>query len=729
MSTEKESSARISVATKAIEKDYGHVIKWLGDAAKEEREYIPTGCIGLDNAVGRGGFERGLIVEVYGHEGAGKSFLGYSTMLEACKQGHKCAIVDAENSLDTGLLIKVGLPPDKVVVADGAPTGEANLNIAQTLMETGEFAVVMIDSVAALVPEARMEAAYDQQSIGLHARLLSAGIQKILPVVKRTNTLLIFINQIRNKIGSYGCFHYDTLVNFTDGRSLPIGKIVEEKIQGNVWTMDVTTGQIINKPIVGWHDNGKISKDEQFLHIETSSINGKGRFGFTCTPDHKVLTNKGWMKAKELSLEDSLVSKYSNTLNGTYGKFMKGIFVGDSHISVRHKNTGSLRLQDNENLEYLKWKLDKLQPFIDFKQIKVSRGYRYCSPYSYEFSKIKKMLGNRNPLFMLEDYSDIAMAVWIMDDGNLDLNSGHCRYTLSVKRFKNNKEMLEQITNKLEELGFPCTSYLKQGTIIFDKVASLKIASHICSYIPESMQYKLPEQFRGKYVDFYLSNSEKIKADLVKITEIRNASSRQMRNKRKFDISIEETHNYMVGGFNNGVVVHNSPETTTGGKALPFYAAYRIEVRGGQSKSSKLLDPGTGEVYGHRTTFKVVKNKRAAPWKEAEVDLIYGLGYDTQGELVDLAIDMGVIDKGGAWLSYGDIKWQGRDRAKLAIMSDPSLKKELEIKLRNLISGNVPDETSSEEKESVQTEETESKKSNDKPPSKRSTRKSKTSIS
>lgn len=347
MTSNKESMGRINIATKAIEKDYGHVIKWLDESAEETREHISSGCMGLDNAVGRGGFERGLILEIFGPEGAGKSFLGYSTMLEACKQGYKCAIVDAENSLDPSLLVQIGLPPKQVLVVDGAPTGEANLSIAQSLMETGEFAVVMIDSVAALVPEARTEADYDQASIGLHARLLSAGIQKILPVVKKTNTLLIFINQIRNKIGAYG-----------------------------------------------------------------------------------------------------------------------------------------------------------------------------------------------------------------------------------------------------------------------------------------------------------------------------------------------------------------NPETTTGGKALPFYAAYRVEVRGGQSKASKLLDPGTGELYGHRTTFKVVKNKRAAPFRQAEVDLIYGLGYDTDGELLDLGIDMGLVEKASSWFNYGEHKWQGKEKAKLALQKDSELKSSLDAQLRRIISGEVAEalvETKAEE--------------------------------
>jgi len=190
----------LKVVQNAIEKEYGPVIKWLGEAADFDPEIIPTGCIGLDNALGTGGLERGLIAEFFGPEASGKSFLAYSVIKEACKLGHKCAIIDAEHTLDAKLLIKIGLPPDQVQLVDGAPTGEQNLSIAQKLMETGEFAVVLIDSVAALLPDARADADFDQQFMGLHARLMSAGLQKLAPVVKKTNTLLIFVNQIRFRL-------------------------------------------------------------------------------------------------------------------------------------------------------------------------------------------------------------------------------------------------------------------------------------------------------------------------------------------------------------------------------------------------------------------------------------------------------------------------------------------------------------------------------------------------
>ncbi len=326
----------LKVIRNAIEKEYGPLIKWLGEAADETPEVLSTGCIGLDQALGRGGLERGLIAEFFGPEASGKSFLAYSVIKEACLIGHKCAIIDTEHNIDAQLLVKIGLPEDRVLVIDGAPTGEQNLSIAQKLMETGEFAVVLIDSVATLLPDARADADFDQQFMGLHARLMSAGLQKLAPVVKKTNTLLIFVNQIRFKIGSYG-----------------------------------------------------------------------------------------------------------------------------------------------------------------------------------------------------------------------------------------------------------------------------------------------------------------------------------------------------------------NPETTTGGNALLFYAGYRIHVAGGKSKSSRLIDKGTGEVYGHRTSFRVEKNKRSAPFREAEVDLVYGMGYDTIGEIIDIGVDVGLIEQAGAWFAYNEHKWQGKDKAKLALQKDETLKSELERQIRTIVSGAV----------------------------------------
>ncbi len=662
---EEDAKAALILAKKAITKKYGNIISTLSDHGDLHIPTISTGCLSLDCALGNGGMGIGRIYEIYGPNSGGKSTLATNIIIQAQRRGFMCCYIDAEQAVDPKLFKDYGVDTDSLELVQGCD-GEENLDSLEKLIKTGAFRVAVIDSVSALVPRVEAEADLDKDSMALQARLMSKALRKITPIANQTNTLLIFINQLRMKIGGYGCFHYDTLVNFSDGRSIPIGKVVDEKIKGNVWCLNEITGNVDNKPIKEWHDNGAINTKEDFIHIQTTSIDGGGRFGFTCTPNHKILTDSGWLESKYISFNTKLVSKYTETINGTYGDFLRGCLIGDSYIYIRNENTGSLRFQDNENEEYINWKIKKLSLFIKLSRVDSGRSnsFRYQSDFTYELSKVKKDLNNRDPMYLLNNYTDLGFAIWIMDDGNYDSNDGHNRYSLSVKRYKNNNDKLNIIVNKLQDLDFDCKYDLKSGTIYFKTSATDMIANSICKYIPDSMQYKLPEQYKNKYEEFELNNFEKIVIDYVNVKEIRIASDRQMRNKRKFDISIENNHNYMVGGLHNGVIVHNSPETTSGGEALAFYATGRISVRGPESKARRLIDEASGEVYGHRAEFEVIKNKLSAPFRKANVNLIYGKGYDFHWEILDMAVSLGIIEKSGAWFKYeGENIAQGESRA------------------------------------------------------------------
>lgn len=672
---------QLDLAIKAITKKYGDVVSSLEDHGDVHIPTISTGCLSLDIALGNGGMGLGRIYEIYGPNSGGKSTLAVNVIIQAQRRGLKCCYIDAEHAVDPKLFRDYGVDTKKLEIVQGYD-GEQNLDILERFVQTGAFSVAVVDSVSALVPRVEAEAGIDENQMGLHARLMSKALRKITPVANQTKTLIIFINQLRMKIGGYGCFHYDTLVNFTDGRSLPIGKVVDSKIDGNVWCINEITREFESKPITGWHDNGIVDNSSGFIHIQTSSIDGKGRFGFTCTPEHKILTDTGWVEAKYITIGSRIVSKYTETINGTYRDFLSGCLVGDSHISIREKNTGSLRLQDNSNPDYLLWKIGKLSAINKFVKTSVGKGDRYDSEYTYEFAKVKRELSDRDPMFLLNNYSDVGFALWIMDDGNYDNSDGHSRYSLSIKRYRENNAKLEQISNKLCDVGFGCSHDAKSGTIYFKVEASELIANAICKYVPESMQYKLPIHHRGKYEEFELCNEEKSSIDYVSVKEIRFASARQMRQKRKFDISVEGNHNYMVGGYRNGVVVHNSPETTTGGEALAFYSTGRISVRGPEARSRRIPDPITGEIMGHTTEFEIIKNKLAAPFRKAEVKLIYGQGYDAYWEILDMATSLGVIDKAGAWFKYnGENFAQGELKAVAHLKAEEN--KEFYLKIRN----------------------------------------------
>lgn len=695
-----------------IEKQFGKgSIMKLGDKPKVDIDSIPTGSLSLDVALGIMGVPKGRVVEVYGPESSGKTTLCLSIIAQAQKTGGVAGYVDAEHTLDPDYAKKLGVDTDNLIV-NQPECGEEALEVTEALVRSGALDVIVVDSVAALVPRAEINGEMGDSHMGLQARLMSQAMRKLTSVIANSKTTVIFINQIRMKIGvMFGCFHYDTLVNFVDGRSISIGKVVDEKIQGDVYCYNEKTGEIEVKPIIDWHDNGKVETNNDFIHIQTQSINGKGRFGFTCTPNHKVLTEFGWKEAKDLSYDDKLVSKYTKTINKDYEWFLNGTIIGDSYIHVRSKNTASLKLQDSENIEYINWKLDKLSPILNFTERKIKCGYRYETDYTYEFKKLKEKIKQRDPYYMLERFTDLSFALWIMDDGSLDLNDGHRRYSISIKRFKNQKYKLESISNILWHLGYMNEIDIKNGNIRFKTSETNHIAETICRYVPECMQYKLPEEYRGKYEEFELKNEEEIVPELVEIKEIRYASNRQMRNKRKFDITVKDNHNYMVGGKYNGVIVHNSPETTTGGNALKFYASVRMDIR-----RIETLKKGD-EAYGIRARVKVIKNKVAPPFKQAEFELHYGIdgakaGIIKEMELVDLGVKYGLVKKAGTWYSIGDERiGQGKDNAKNFLIQNPDKAIEIENKIKEIVREmNKPEDGSFEDKVQKQQEEEEVKR-------------------
>ncbi|HHB90716.1 MAG TPA: recombinase RecA [Anaerolineae bacterium] len=184
-----------------INKRYGEgAIMKLGDAAAMAVEAIPTGSLTLDYAIGVGGMPRGRIVEIFGPESSGKTTLCLHTIAEAQKLGGIAAFIDVEHALDPAYAQKIGVDVDALYISQ-PDTGEQALEITEALVRSGAVDVVVIDSVAALVPRAEIEGEMGDSHMGLQARLMSQAMRKLSGVVKQTNTVLIFTNQLRHKIG------------------------------------------------------------------------------------------------------------------------------------------------------------------------------------------------------------------------------------------------------------------------------------------------------------------------------------------------------------------------------------------------------------------------------------------------------------------------------------------------------------------------------------------------
>jgi recombination protein RecA len=200
MSSERQRA--LDLALSQIEKQFGKgSIMRLGEAtARLQAEVIPTGALALDVALGIGGVPRGRVVEIYGPEASGKTTLGYHIIAEAQREGGVAAFIDAEHALDPAYARAVGVDVDNLLLSQ-PDSGEQALEIAETLVRSGAVDVVVVDSVAALVPKAELEGEMGDAHVGLQARLMSQALRKLVGTISKSRTTVIFINQIREKIG------------------------------------------------------------------------------------------------------------------------------------------------------------------------------------------------------------------------------------------------------------------------------------------------------------------------------------------------------------------------------------------------------------------------------------------------------------------------------------------------------------------------------------------------
>ena len=191
----------LKLAMDKIEKDYGKgSVMMLGEKGHEPMEVISTGSLGLDVALGVGGLPRGRIIEIYGPESSGKTTVAIHTIAEAQKKGGICAIIDAEHAFDSAYATKLGVDVDSLIISQ-PDYGEQALEIADRLISSGAVDVVVIDSVAALVPKGELEGEMGESKMGLQARLMSQALRKLTATISRTGCCCIFINQLREKIG------------------------------------------------------------------------------------------------------------------------------------------------------------------------------------------------------------------------------------------------------------------------------------------------------------------------------------------------------------------------------------------------------------------------------------------------------------------------------------------------------------------------------------------------
>jgi recombination protein RecA len=681
----------LDTAIAQIERQHGKgSVMRLGDESRAPVEVVPTGSIALDIALGIGGLPRGRVVEIYGPEGSGKTTVALHSVANAQKAGGIAAFIDAEHALDPEYAQSLGVDIDALLVSQ-PDSGEQALEIADTLIRSGAIDVVVIDSVAALVPRAEIEGEMGDSHVGLQARLMSQALRKLTGALNGSGTTAIFINQLREKIGvMFGCLSGDSLVSLADGSKMRIQKIVNQRLPVEVLAYDPEEQKVVARKVTNWFNNGPTS---EFLHFRVARPAGSGApTGFSVTPNHLIRTPGGWREAQELLPGDRVMHTVTHRLSETQWQMVLGGLLGDSALSSTSNGLAArLRWGHSKSQDaYGLWKASMLENIVVSKIRNSRGGLSYDMTPLPELAELQKVvyLGDGNKTITwdyLKALTPLALAVWFMDDGTFTLRSkglqertqgGSGRVQFCVEAMSEGSR--ERLLAYLRDThGFDVSLRLagtrRKAVLTFTTASSRRFLEKVAPFVHPSMDYKLLPGLRGKFAveaEYVEPYDDLLPAPILSIEPKLMASSQP---RGRFDIEVEGCHNY----FADGVMVHNSPETTTGGRALKFYASVRLDVR-----RIETLKDGT-DMVGNRTRVKVVKNKVSSPFKQAEFDIMFGKGISREGGLIDVGVDVGLVRKAGAWYTYeGDQLGQGKENARGFLRDNPDLADELEKRIK-----------------------------------------------
>lgn len=622
----------LSEATLKFIKGRGDGVSLSKSSERVNIKHIPTGIFALDLALS-GGIPENFITLIYGQQSKGKTLLAYKTVSGVQKKYPDKVVVwvDAEGTLkpNADWAEVNGVNLDRLYVYEPS-SGEDAVDCALKFLEDEHVSLVVLDSIPALVSTKRHENSVEDQVMTEFAKLVQPLMQKgnlsLIDARKKgqSKTLLV-INQWRQKAGF--CLGKSSKVHLADGTKLSISKIVNNKLDVEVLSYNTMSGRVEPKKVVGWFKNGKTDK---FIRVDTNG-GVSGRRSFLATEDHEVYTSLGKIKTKDLKVGDLILSYYKPIYSEDQLDVVLGSLLGDGSLRKEGKSGNKstrriLRVAHSEKqYSYLQWKCDLLNGKMHSPNKKTLVKAFYTEPTEQlvpfdSLSPKKTKVGRSIPQKFVERLNLRSVAVWYMDDGHYDKRKcgPSYRYTIACKSLT--EECGIRLADKLESLGLGRPKHVIGHYLMWHGTEADKFTETLAPYIHPSMSYKIHAPKENFDFEVTKNNDLELRAclcEVIKLTESDRSTFRDSRS-NKYDIEVEDNHNFFVGGL----LVSNSlgdNRVLPGGNSQHFFTSLKLEV---MNKEVLGKNKEGFEIVDHNEhSFKVEKYKVSNTIKTGEFTL------------------------------------------------------------------------------------------------------------
>jgi recombination protein RecA len=755
MSTDREKALDMALAQ--IDKQFGKgSIMRMGDKTTMGIESVSTGALSLDLALGIGGLPRGRVTEIYGPESSGKSTLAMHVVAEAQRNGGVCAYIDAEHAMDPVYARAIGVDIDQLLISQ-PDTGEQALEITDMLVRSGAIDVVVIDSVAALTPRAEIEGEMGDTHVGLQARLMSQALRKLTGNLSKTKTIAIFINQLREKIGVlfgspettpggralkfYSSVRLDIrrIESLKDGAEV-VGnrtrvKVVKNKcVAAGTKVFDPTTGLTHRiEEIVGGAGGSVVAADKAgMLHTrpivqrfdqgeaEVITLGLRDGTSLRVTPDHQIMTDRGWREAGELAVGDRVARPrrfmgFGDTQPYTADEArLLGYLIGDGYVGGKTPIAFiNVRPELRDDVTAI---VDRLGCATRLRGIELFMSHRPGERNGVlELTRRAGVWGHLAPTKRLP-------AGFFSPDLSADVAAN-----LIFGLLESDGYVTREQTGGLR-VGFTTTSEQLAEQVHW-LLLRWGIGSSVRSYDPtqqrpsviagRAVRARLPiwevrvsgidnVELFTEVIPMWGPRGQVLVADLAK-PELRRHRGSQ----RNYlpSCQIEPVLSYLHG---RGLTAITAASIVGAGDPKGGLRQVLGHSRLRRDRVQRLADaldsvflrsvldedvwydritsigaPEWADVFDvevdeHHTFVAndVVISNCASPFRQAEFDIMYGKGISREGSLIDMSVDLGIVKKSGAWFTYeGEQLGQGRENAKTFLIENPEVMMEISDKV------------------------------------------------